>query len=199
MSRRNSGSLYTALAAFLLICSGASAARAETVAAEWQAHQLKFRYSGFTTSYTCSGIRSAVRRLMLAVGAHKDLKIQVSCAGPMNDIQPFHRMLIAFSAPVAAPEGGVPGETFAAEWRQVKLNRGHPSRLDWGECELVEQFRDQVLIPVFNPRDLVDHTRCTPKKINLGTPSLSMTLLMPVAEATAQATDEAQEPAPEPE
>jgi hypothetical protein len=54
--------------------------------------------------------------------------------------------------------------------------------LDWGDCELVEQFAKQVL-PAFNPQGLEDDVHCVPHRHSPGRPRLRMTLLMPVPEA----------------
>jgi hypothetical protein len=158
-----------------------AAAPADTVPAAWEPHQLEFHYSGFTSDYTCDGIRSKLKLLLRAVGARDDVRIE-GCAGFFNEVQPFHRLKLAFSVPVPAPGGGSPGENFAAEWREVRIHRGEPRDVDWGDCELVEQFARQVL-PAFNPQELDEDAGCVPHRHSLGRPRLRMTLLMPVAEA----------------
>ena len=177
-----------AIAILLLTVAGASRAE-EMVPARWEAHQVKFHYAGFTSHYTCGGIKLAVRRLLLAVGARDDLKIQVSCGGPDSEVQPSNRLTLGFSVPVAAGDDAAPGETFPAEWRKVKVRRGEPKFVEWGDCELVEQFRDQVIVPIFHPQDLADSTVCTPKQVNIGSPNLSMTLLMPVKDTPSVAAE----------
>jgi len=159
-----------------------AAASADSIAAAWESHQVEFHYAGFTSDYTCDGIRGQLKLLLRAVGARDDLRIEANCGGFSNEPQPFHRLKLAFSVPVPAPGGGSPGETFPAEWREVRIGRGQPRGMDWGDCELVEQFADQLL-PAFNPLQLEDRVHCVPHQRTLGQPDLRMTLLVPAVEA----------------
>src|SRR5580698_10464283 len=46
-------------------------------AAHWVQRKLDYTYMGFTTKYSCDGLRDNVRQVLLALGARrKDLKIQ---------------------------------------------------------------------------------------------------------------------------
>jgi hypothetical protein len=163
-----------------------AAAAADTVAAIWQAHQVEFRYSGFTSDYTCDGIRGQLKLLLQTAGARADVRIEGACGGFSHEPQPFHRLKLAFSVPVPAPGGGSPGETFPAEWREVRIRHGEPRGLEWGDCELVEQFAQQVL-PAFNPEQIENDVHCVPHQRTLGQPNLRMKLLMPVPEPGAAA------------
>jgi len=69
------------------------------------------------------------------------------------------------------------GKPVAAIWRPVALAARSPRELRTGDCELVEQFRRQVL-PMFTTRNVEDHTTCIPHQnsgsvINLKFESLS--------------------------
>lgn len=158
---------------------------AEELAARWKAQQVQFRYAGFTTDYTCDGIRYKVRRLLLAAGAKDDAAVQVSCAGEPSEPQPFHNVTLGFSVAIPA-EVGPTTETFPATWREVELRPGSPRGLGAGECELVEQFRDQVL-PLFTVRNVEDNLRCVPKQLSPGQPDLRFSVLVPAAESRADA------------
>ncbi|MGA2342165.1 MAG: hypothetical protein ABSG29_03160, partial [Steroidobacteraceae bacterium] len=46
-------------------------------------------------------------------------------------------------------------------WRSVSFSANSPRELRVGDCELVEQFRQQVL-PMFTTRNVVSNTTCIP-------------------------------------
>lgn len=89
---------------------------------------------------------------------------------------------LAAAAANAAPTAGT--------WRQVRFDRDRPRRLELGDCELLEQFRDRVL-PLFSVRAMDDHTRCIPYQVSGASLSLSFEVFAPVAGA-----DTVQPPAP---
>ena len=159
---------------------GIGAAHADTLAGTWKAKQARFHYSGFTSQYTCDGLRSKVKTVLVALGARDDVKVEGSCGGrTFNEPQMSQSVVIGFAVAVPAEGRGSPGETFPVEWRVVQLRPKNPTSLAWGDCELVEQLREQVL-PLFNPRDVKDNTTCTPHQVNVGSPDLRVTVLMPV-------------------
>lgn len=171
---------FCSAAMMAALLAGPAVSAGEPVAAVWQAHQVEFHYSGFTSHYSCVGIRTQLRLLLRAVGARDDMRIEGSCGEIDNVPPPFHRLKLAFSVPVPAPGGGSPGETFPAERREVRIERGEPRGVEWGDCELVEQFARQVL-PVLNPTQLEEDIACVPHRNTPGRPRLHMTLLMPAA------------------
>lgn len=171
--------LFPLFIATAMTLGAGTAARGDTLPATWEAKQAKFHFAGFTSRYTCEGLRSKVKLLLRTLGARDDVKIQGACGGKsFNEPQVSHSVVIGFAIPVPAEGGGSPGETFPAEWREVHLHANSPSNLAWGDCELVEQFREQVL-PLFNPRDVKDESVCVPHQLNAGDPDLRMTILAP--------------------
>jgi len=172
-----------ALAALALSLGTAASAQAETVAAAWQQHEVRFYYAGFTSDYTCDGIRGQLKELLRTAGARPDIRVDGGCGGDFNQPQPFHNLKLTFSVPVPAEGGGSPGETFPAEWREVRISPRQPHGVDWGDCELVEQFADQVL-PELHPRQVDDAVACVPHQNTPGQPDLRVTLLVPVTAPT---------------
>ena len=170
----------------LIACAPAFAATtAPGVTAQWQQRQTRFHYSGFTTHYSCDGIKYKVGLLLRTMGA-RDIKVRDICTSPNGEPQLFHTMKLSFSVPVPAKKGDNKADkkadkkgTFPAEWREVTLAAMNPMDLDSGDCELVEQIRDQVL-PLFNPRAVVNRTACIPHQESVGQLYLRMSLLMPV-------------------
>jgi hypothetical protein len=163
------------------VATAAAPLAAEPAAAVWETHQLKFHYSGFTSAYSCEGIKQKVKDLLRAIGARDDVKVDGVCPVEAGSPFPFYNLILAFSVPVEA-EAGVAVETFPGEWQEVQIGYNRPSGLAWGDCELVEQFRDQVL-PVLSPREIRDKTRCVPHQLSPGSFGLTVTVLKPAATA----------------
>ncbi|MBI2993960.1 MAG: hypothetical protein HYY48_07270 [Gammaproteobacteria bacterium] len=170
------------IAAAVALVAG-TAAFADALPGTWQAKQARFHFAGFTSQYTCDGLRSKVKVLLRSLGARDDVTIRGGCGGKsFNEPQQSHNVVIGFSIPVLAEGQGLPGETFPAEWREVRWRANSPSGLDPGDCELVEQLREQVLT-LFNPRDMKDESVCVPHQLNTGDPDLRMTILVPAQSA----------------
>lgn len=152
----------------------------DSVAAVWEPHEIKFHYAGFTTFYTCDGIRHKLEILLEAMGARHDVKTQSRCYGERYNVQPFNTVILGFAVPVSAQQAGHggPGETFPARWQTVRLSAGHPFELEPGDCELVDEFARQVLKQI-HARDMVNHVTCVPHQQSLGQIRLEATVLVP--------------------
>jgi hypothetical protein len=58
--------------------AGPFAARAQDhQAAVWHAHELDFQYMGLASQYSCSGLQSAMREILLDLGAREDQLVVV--------------------------------------------------------------------------------------------------------------------------
>lgn len=150
---------------------------AKSVNAQWQAYQVKFRYTGFSTHYTCDGLRSAMRRLLRTIGARNDIRME-GCSD-FNTPRRFHRLLIAFALPVELENTYITNEPVAAEWREVKFRRNRPRNFSSGDCELIEHFTRQIL-PKLNVQDIKNKVSCNPGRQYFNTVNLKMKVLMPV-------------------
>lgn len=157
-------------AALLVLAALAAypAAGAETgsdeVAANWKRHEVDFVYMGFTTRYSCGGLHSKMKLLLKHLGVRKDVKIQErGCE--FSKIADWPRLKIVFYAP-EVPETGARdvGEPVLGVWKVVSIKRNQPRGLEWGDCELVEQFRDRVLskLPV---RAMEGDVNCVPHQL----------------------------------
>ena len=150
-------------------------AKAEIIEAQWEVHQIRFRYSGFSTHYTCAGIESTLKRLLKLLGARDDARVETNCRGS-SEIQRFHRIRLAFAMPVPADKTDISREIIPAEWQEVRVV-GHMSRhLDQGDCELLEQFKREVM-PHLQVRDLRQKIRCIPYRRDFSRVRLNMTAL----------------------
>ena len=165
---------------------GAAYADAPTAAepvqpAVWTPKQLRFVYSGFTTKYSCDGLRDKMRRVLLDLGARKD-DLEVSEAGcpdlgapttfPTVDV----KMHVLQPAPAPPPGANAP-PAVAAHWRLVDLTRYHDPLKAAGDCELIDQIKLRVL-PLFTTRNVEYRSNCVPNQLQLGT-VLKAEVLMP--------------------
>jgi hypothetical protein len=154
------------LAGAMLLSTAALAADAPASPAargSWQTHKYSFQFLGFTSTYSCDGLADRLKELLLAAGARVDAKSQPgACAAPFGRPDKFARADLTFStlAPLAAAAEGKPVK---GTWRSVIFGAHSPRDLQIGDCELVEQFRQQVL-PMFTTRNVVSNTTCIPNQ-----------------------------------
>jgi hypothetical protein len=147
--------------------AGAVSPDGKEVAASWQRHEIEFTYMGFTTRYSCDGLRSKMKLLLKASGARPDFKVTTrACTDLPGRVEPFPRVRMVFHT-AALPKPGEKdlGEPVLARWKAVTLTRRQPRDLELGDCELVEQFRDRVL-PAFATRKLSSDIRCIPHQLS---------------------------------
>lgn len=152
-----------------LLVSRSSAAE-ESSAQErgvWQKHEYSFAYMGFTSKYSCDGLADKIKLLLIAAGARQDAKSRPgACAGGFGRPDRFARAELTFYT--LAPSGAdtpTDGEPVAGVWRAVSFADRSPRELSTGDCELVEQFRNNVL-PMFNTRNVDYRTSCVPHQIS---------------------------------
>ena len=154
-----------ALPPLLIALLASSAAYADPALSQgsWQKHEYTFQYMGFTSTYSCDGLADKLKVLLLAAGARADLKSQPgACAEGFGRPDKFAQAYLTFYtlvplAPDApAGSGAVPGL-----WRAVALASRSPRELALGDCELVEQFRHDLL-PMFAARSIDSHMTCVP-------------------------------------
>ena len=89
--------------------------QADPVLARWEAYQIEFKYSGFTTAYTCKGIESTLRSIMKGLGARDDVRVEARCHGGVNEPSRFINVQMAFAMPVPAEESEISAESFQAK------------------------------------------------------------------------------------
>jgi hypothetical protein len=140
-----------------------------TEPAVWTQKEVQFTYMGFTTHYTCDGLRDTVREMLLQLGARKDdLKVyEQPCSRPDRP-DPFPGVKIKMSVlqPAAA---AADGSTVNAYWKPIKLPYRSVGLDAAGQCELLEQFKQKVL-PLFTTRNVDLHASCVPHQLEpLGT------------------------------
>jgi hypothetical protein len=129
----------------------------------WQKHEYSFVFMGFTSTYSCDGLADKIKLLLIAAGARQDAKSQPgACANGFGRPDKFARASLTFYT--LAPSGpDTPAGTKRIDgvWRPVSIADRSPRDLHTGDCELVEQFRNNVL-PMFSTRNVEDHIACVP-------------------------------------
>jgi hypothetical protein len=163
-------SKYTVVGCIALLCGipcRLALAADSATPAVWQKHDYRFSFLGFTTTYSCDGLADKLKLLLLAAGARADAKAApAACAkgfGRPDKFASAYLIFYSLATPGADRVGDSP--TVDGSWRPVKFMPRSPSQLGLGDCELIEQFRDQVL-PMFTVRDIDDKTTCVPHQLS---------------------------------
>jgi hypothetical protein len=176
----------------------------EPVLAVWKAQEVTFYFQSFTTFYSCSSLETKVKRLLVAVGAHRDLKVRTRGCMSSNAISRMPHVEIKLLSPVeATPEAlaefdktrstrelaarvrgdaklaQLAEEQFPAQWQRVSLSRGKLN-LEPGDCELIDQLKKKVL-PKLAIRVVDDGVECVPNQISMSQPKLIVDALAPMA------------------
>lgn len=180
---RSLGSLAVAAVLALLACSSTWADSADGgQSAVWTQKEFRFVYQGFTTKYSCDGLRDKMRTILLELGARKkDLKIYESgCAARSGVPDPFPGVSVTMSVLVPADSSAAAGgeAPVASHWKAVKLKLDSSSLSEAGECELVEQVKQKVL-PLFTTRNVDLRNNCVPHQLTPGGTQLTAEVLAP--------------------
>lgn len=174
------------------------------VDAVWMERDILVTYMAFTSFYSCRGLRDKVVRVLEELGARPGFKVTtrgcVEVTGP--EVMPSVRIVAALPVE-ATPEvlaelassaakrelaaratGQAPAENggtdrFRAIPRRVEFVSRPGGPLEDGDCELIEQLRDQVMVPL-GARIIEDSVRCVPRQVRPGAVRLTVEVLQPV-------------------
>ncbi len=174
--------LCLAVSAALLI--GSTAPVHAAVDAVWQQNELTLGYQGFTTSYSCEGLKDKMESLLIYFGARKDgLKVSAyGCAGGPYRAVPAVNLKLKFETLMPAEAGA--DDTVAAKWVErdlfprKKIQQEAPQHITRGDCEVIERFVAKVL-PLFSHETLQNLTRCVPNRLDGTIPNLREKVLVP--------------------
>jgi hypothetical protein len=181
-----------ALLAFFLCAPTFAEDAASGQSAVWTQKEFNFTYQGFTTKYSCDGLRGKVREILLAFGARKDLKVNSwGCSGSSGHPDPFPSVTVKMSVlePASAAQAQAAVPAVATHWQNVTLRLDRSSVSEAGECELVEQVTQKIL-PLFTARNIDYRDLCVPHQLNPGGTRLAADVLIadPVPAGTAAAS-----------
>jgi hypothetical protein len=157
--------LLTMVLAASPVLAGDAAPAATAEPGVWQKHEYSFAFMGFTSTYSCDGLASELKVLLIAAGARADAKSRAgACASGFGRPDKFARADLTFytlAPAVSAANQGADNPTVEGTWKPVSFAYQKPRELGRGDCELVEQFRDNVL-PLFTTRNVENQTVCIP-------------------------------------
>jgi hypothetical protein len=179
------------------------------VSALWIEHELTFIYAGFTSYYSCLGLRDKVRTVLEQLGARPGFKVTArSCMnGQGPEWSPSVRIVAAFPAEatpelvaelaagqpereLAARASGKPmveaTAQFPARWKRVEFRSGRLGDIQDGDCELMDQLRREVFGRI-GVRVIEAEATCVPRQVTLGAVRMTVEVLEPVPSRDAPA------------
>ena len=175
----------------------------ENVTAIWKAQKLSFEYRADSTVYSCRSLQDKLVMILRTVGAREDVQLHGFVCDEQLGIARFQ---VSMKSPVIASEENVREATehdskdqliarvsgeklasaaglerFPAVWKTVSFARDRNMRLERGDCELVQQVRQQIL-PRMSVRVVRDTVRCSSSLGNIGPPRLTVSALVRAAD-----------------
>jgi hypothetical protein len=152
---------------------------AEVVSSQWQHHKVKFNYVGFTTLYTCDGLESHVRQILLHLGARKDITVTAAgCPGPFDT--PSHSAWVDADFYALAPAKDASGsDSVQGHWTALSMTPVRPGFMGSGDCELIQEMKP-LITENFTLRNVDYRTDCYPHEITLNGFSVTGQALRPV-------------------
>ena len=198
---------FAAAATGLILGAGtAAAATGESQAAAapvgsaeqavWTPRELRFIYQGFTSRFSCDGLRSKIQTILTELGARReDLKVySTPCAEGPGRPDPFPGVTAKFSVlePVgaaagqpagsaagtsAAKEPAAPAQPVSAHWKTVELLKNETALEQSGQCELLEQVKQRI-VPLFAARNVELSSNCVPHQLSAGGARLKADVLI---------------------
>jgi hypothetical protein len=197
----------TALVLVALCATGAEA-RESAEQALWKTQEIQFTYRGYSTTYDCQALRAKVSQLLAAAGARHDTSVQSDACEVVHAVGGAPAQLVLMRLKVTSPaiatsqaeaevagaesrrellkrlgKTSVPTTQFPALWVEGDLARAANAKLRASDCELLEQFADQVL-----PKMAIKEQRmssCSSSSHRLKKPSLRIITLLPAPEVDA--------------
>lgn len=182
----------------------AGAAAVPVVDAVWVEREIFVTYMAFTSFYSCDGLEGKVRWVLKELGARPDFSVTARGCVRLSGPEAMPAVRIVAALPVAAtPEvladlasGAAKRELaaratgravpepeataqFQASPRRVEFTSRPGGPLEDGDCELIEQLRDQVMVPL-GVRIIENGVRCVPRQVRSGAVRLAVEVLQPV-------------------
>jgi len=184
--------------------AGSAADAPAPIMAVWVEKTVEFTYVGFTSYYSCDGLRDKASRILAEIGARPGFKVTASSCAHTNGPDRMPRLRIVAALPraatpelladlakdasrseLAAKAGGKVMPTaeataeFPARTRRVDFRDSRTGVVQVGDCELVEQMRDNVFVPL-GATIVMNDMSCVPHEVHVGSIELSLDVLEPV-------------------
>jgi hypothetical protein len=154
---------------------------ADVVPGVWQHHKMTINYFGVTSLYSCDGLETHVRSILLHLGARKDAKVNaIGC--PRGPEVPSHTAWIQADFYTLAPADSASApKAVRAHWAPREVTPRRPYFMGGGDCELIEQMKD-LISKSFALRDVLYRTDCVPHEITVDGFAIKGQALVPVEE-----------------
>jgi hypothetical protein len=154
------------------------------VAGTWEHHRASFTYFGITSLYSCDGLESDIRSLLLHLGARKDATVNANGC-PRGSSVPSRNAIVDLDFYSLAPNADAnAANTVQARWTPVVVDSTHPNSMGRGDCELIHEIKD-VLSKNFSLRELNYRTDCVPHQVGIDDFSVKAEVLKPLPAAVA--------------
>jgi hypothetical protein len=167
----------SALAACSLLLSAAALAQPTTPTgpappawAVWTPKELRFTYMGFTSHYSCDGLRDKMRAILLQLGARPDMKLrEIPCAGQLGRPTEFPGVTVNMNVltPFDPTKANATETPLPGHWKSVEITTDRDPLREAGDCELIEQVKSRVL-PLFTTRNVEYRSTCVPNQLQIG-------------------------------
>lgn len=189
---KRTAALWTARAVVLtfLLCGAAWAAPPHSTQpqgappdegyAVWTPKELRFVYQGFTSRYSCDGLRDKVKSVLLKLGARKDLQVTPTpCSESLGTPTTFPGVTIKMHVLESAngKEYDATSPPVLAHWKLVDLTHYRDPVDAAGDCELIEQIKTRIL-PLFTTRNVEYSSTCIPNQLTVGGTRLKAEVLV---------------------
>ena len=148
--------------------------------AVWTPKELRFVYMGFTSHYSCDGLRDKMRAILLQLGARSDLTVQEApCSGLAGSPTEFPGVTVKMNVltPWNAANSNAAATPVPAHWKVVEISTEHDPLREAGDCELIEQVKSRAL-PLFSARNVEYRSTCVPHQLQIGGTQLKPEVLV---------------------
>lgn len=175
--------LLSSLITLPLLHTGIAAAEdadTQKVQAQWQPRELTFHYMGFSTYYSCTSIEDRLEQILRDLGAKTDVRVAATgCMSPV-DVSGMITARIRLNMPVESSTAtNGEGASFEAQQKLVSLKTHDDRQVGSGDCELLEQVRNQI-VPALKLKVVRDDLHCIPGQAVLSGRGLEVQSLVPV-------------------
>lgn len=168
------------LSAAALAQPGAQADGAPPAWAVWTPKELRFTYMGFTSHYSCDGLRDKMRAILRQLGARPDMKLrEMPCAGQLGRPTEFPGVTVNMNVltPFDPTKAKATETPVPAHWKSVVISTDRDPLREAGDCELIEQVKSRVL-PLFTTRNVEYRSTCVPNQLQIGGTQLKAEVLI---------------------
>ena len=148
--------------------------------AVWTPKELRFVYMGFTSHYSCDGLRDKMRAILLQLGARSDLTVlEMPCSAPSGRPSEFPGVTVKMNVltPWDAASSNAAATPVPAHWKAVEISTERDPLREAGDCELIEQVKSRAL-PLFSTRKVEYHSTCVPHQLQIGGTQLKSEVLL---------------------